>query len=85
MTRRGVPQASDEVEATAQNEYTVRIAGGDGGGWQVEIVAPGGDVTLTRTCSNETDARTFASTVQQHIYWLSPEKFVEYYRLEAGE
>jgi hypothetical protein len=31
---------------------------------------------------DEAEARTFASTVQQHIYWLSPEKFREYYRLD---
>ena len=78
------PQVPDHENAEGRNEYTVRVAGGDGG-WKVEIVSPRGDVALTRACSHETEARTFASTVQQHNYWLSPEKFVEYYRLEAGE
>jgi hypothetical protein len=27
------------------------------------------------------EARTFASTIQQHIYWLSPAKFREYYKI----
>jgi hypothetical protein len=80
----GAPAAPDRSEPAARNEFTVRVAGRDGG-WEVQIVAPGGDVLLTRACSTETEARTFASTVQQHIYWLSPAKFVEYYRLEAGE
>jgi hypothetical protein len=31
------------------------------------------------------EARTYASTVRQHIFWLSPEKFREYYRIEAKD
>ena len=62
------------------NPYTVRAAVGDNG-WEVVILDPHGTVAWTRPCADETEARTFASTVQQHIYWLSAEKFREYYRL----
>jgi hypothetical protein len=64
----------------AANGYTVREAGGDLG-WSVAIVDPSGLEVWTRACHGETDARTFASTVRQHIYWLSETKFREYYRL----
>jgi len=47
----------------------------------VRIVAPDGTDALDRPCADEAEARTFASTVQQHIYWLSPERFRTYYRL----
>lgn len=49
-------------------------------GWRVAIVDPGGHVVDERTCSDHLEARTYASTVRQHIYWLSPERFREYYR-----
>jgi hypothetical protein len=63
------------------NAYTVRVHESDGM-WEVHVVAPNGTVESVRHCVDEPDARTFASTVQQHIYWLSPAKFREYYRLE---
>ena len=50
-------------------------------GWEVTILDPSGEIALRRPCADETEARTFASTVRQHIYWLSPEKFRDYYRL----
>ena len=54
-------------------------------GWEVRIVdlglGGGGRVVSVRPCAGETEARTFASTVIQHLGWLSPEKFREYYRL----
>lgn len=54
-------------------------------GWEVRILDASGTVLGTRACVGETEARTFASTVSQHIYWLSPETFREYYRLpESG-
>jgi hypothetical protein len=62
------------------NPYSVRAAV-SGGGWEVVILDAQGTIAYTRVCSDETEARTFASTVQQHIYWLSAEKFAEYYRL----
>jgi hypothetical protein len=45
------------------------------------ILAPDGHELSTRTCRDETDAWTYASTVRQHVYWLSDEKFREYYSL----
>jgi hypothetical protein len=72
------------VTATEEiNRYAVRVLDG-GQGWLVEIIDPGGDVVWSRACADEPEARTFASTVQQHIYWLSEEKFRGYYRLTAG-
>jgi hypothetical protein len=47
----------------------------------VVILDPEGRVSATRVCHDETEARTYASTVRQHIYWLSEQKFREYYRL----
>ncbi|MFL5800054.1 MAG: hypothetical protein ACJ77A_19255 [Actinomycetota bacterium] len=63
------------------NGYRVRIEDVDGTGWRVVIVAPGGDEAGHRACADEVEARTYASTVRQHIYWLSEEKFRQYYRL----
>jgi len=40
-------------------------------------------VVHERACRDGAEARLFASTVRQHIYWLSPERFREYYRLPA--
>ena len=62
------------------NPYTVRVQSGDQG-WEVFILDPSAEVAWTRHCADEAEARTFASTVQQHIYWLSAAKFREYYRL----
>lgn len=45
------------------------------------IVDPDGKESSVRACRDEVDARTYASTVRQHIEWLSEEKFREYYRL----
>ena len=64
------------------NDYTVSVAE-EPGGWEVRIMGPAGSVAWSRPCADAAEARTFASTVQQHIYWLSPEKFREYYRLEG--
>ena len=60
--------------------FDVRVAEGNGG-WRVAIVDPGGRVVTERPCRDGADARTYASTVRQHVYWLSEEKFREYYRL----
>lgn len=64
------------------NPYSVHVQSGDQG-WEVHIVAPSAEVAWTRHCADEAEARTFASTVQQHIYWLSAAKFREYYKLAA--
>lgn len=49
--------------------------------WRVAIVDPSGVVLSERTCRDQPEARTYASTVRQHIYWLSADRFREYYRL----
>ena len=64
----------------AANRYAVDVRRGDEG-WTVAIVDPSGRDASTRACRDETEALTYASTVRQHIYWLSEEKLREYYRL----
>jgi hypothetical protein len=68
------------VTATDPNGHTVRVTE-EPGGWEVQILGPSGAVESVRHCADEAEARTFASTVQQHVYWLSGDKFREYYRL----
>lgn len=53
-------------------------------GWNVAIVDPGGADVSFRPCRDEVEARTYASTVRQHAYWLSERTFRQYYRL-SGE
>lgn len=53
-------------------------------GWSVAIVDGKGGSVSVRACRDETEARTYASTVRQHAEWLSPERFREYYGLEEG-
>jgi hypothetical protein len=53
----------------------------EGSAWVVEILDPSGAAVSTRACRDHPEARTYASTVRQHLYWLSPERFREYYRL----
>ena len=64
------------------NRYSVRTEGGEHG-WEVRILDPAGEVVFSRACAGEAEARSFASTVNQHVDWLSEEKFREYYRLSA--
>jgi hypothetical protein len=64
----------------ADGGYSVRVGRGEQG-WEVRIVDEGGSVGSLRACAGEGEARTFASTVNQHLNWLSAEKFREYYRL----
>jgi hypothetical protein len=45
------------------------------GGWRVRIVLS------ERACRDAAEARTYASTVRQHLYWLSTERFRAYYRI----
>jgi hypothetical protein len=71
------PGASD---ATAPaNRFTVDVR--EDGGWSVAIVDPDGADAFVRACRDEAEARTFASTVRQHVGWLSEERFREIYRL----
>jgi len=66
--------------AAGKNGFRVRIADA-ADGWRVTIEDPAGVVVLERACADGSEARAFASTVRQHIYWLSPPKFREYYRV----
>ena len=65
------------------NAFTVEIRDASGG-WSVAIVDPEGRDASVRACRDEAEARTFASTVRQHIGWLSEERFREIYRLPPG-
>ena len=66
--------------ADPANGYAVRITDA-ADGWRVTIEDPAGAVVLERACGDGSEARTFASTVRQHLYWLSPETFRSYYRI----
>jgi hypothetical protein len=65
---------------TTVNGYKVEMQG-DGESWQVTILDPEGVPVAERACRDEPEARTYASTVNQHIHWLSEQKFRRYYRL----
>ena len=67
--------------APEANGFTVEIR--DARGWSVAIVDPEGRDASVRACRDEAEARTFASTVRQHIGWLSEARFREIYRLGA--
>jgi hypothetical protein len=67
--------------SSVESGFDVEVRGGEGT-WKVAILSPQGEVISERACSDGAEARTYASTVRQHIYWLSPEKFREYYRIE---
>jgi hypothetical protein len=66
--------------SSVESGFGVEVRGGEGT-WRVAILSPQGEVVAERACSDGAEARTYASTVRQHIYWLSPEKFREYYRI----
>jgi hypothetical protein len=68
------------IAAVNENGYDVRIEDSPTG-WRVVIRDPAGRDVGERPCRDGSEARTFASTVRQHIYWLSAEKFREYYRV----
>ncbi len=70
-------------EVEAGNGYSVKVREGNGS-WSVAIVDPRGREASVRACRDETEARTFASTVRQHIAWLSEPRFREIYRLAEG-
>ena len=48
----------------------------------MRIVDASGATVSARTCRDESDARLYASTVRQHIEWLSEEQFERYYAIE---
>jgi hypothetical protein len=87
-------------EVEAGNRFSVEVRDGQGMGqgmdrgmgrgmgqgmeWSVAILDPDGREIALRACRDETEARTFASTVRQHIAWLSEARFREIYRLAEG-
>jgi hypothetical protein len=72
------------IGVSVEGGFDVEVRGGEGT-WRVAILSPEGEVLAERACNDGVEARTYASTVRQHIYWLSPEKFREYYRIEGQE
>ncbi len=67
--------------APEANRFTVQVR--DGSAWSVAIVDPEGHDASVRACGDEAEAETFASTVRQHIGWLSEARFREIYRLDG--
>lgn len=51
------------------------------GVWRAVLLDRSGAEVLERACESEEEARLFASTVEQHLAWLSEPRFREYYRL----
>ncbi len=72
-----------DASGTEKPEYAVDVREVQQG-WSVAIVAHGLDVSV-RACRSEDEARIYASTVRQHLAWLSPSKFRTYYRLGNEE
>jgi hypothetical protein len=62
------------------NRSTVDVSGGSPD-WRVVIKDVSGAVVSERVCGDEREAHNYASTVRQHIHWLSEAKLREYYRL----
>ena len=73
------------AEVEAGNRFSVEVRNGRGIEWSVSILDPEGREVAVRACRDETEALTFASTVRQHIAWLSEDRFREIYRLDQGE
>jgi hypothetical protein len=71
-------------EVEAENRFSVEIRDGQRMRWSVAILDPEGREIALRACRDEAEARTFASTVRQHIAWLSEARFREIYRLAEG-
>ena len=66
--------------ADAENRYGVRTEREDAG-WRVAILDPDGVEVSSRSCGDEVEARTYASTVRQHIEWLSEPAFRRAYAI----
>ena len=60
--------------------YGVRVERDDEG-WRAVITGPDGKEALERRFEGEEEARLYASTVEQHLGWLSEARFRQYYRL----
>jgi hypothetical protein len=74
---------ADPFEVAVDNRFTVEVR--RDGGWNVAIIDPAGVEASVRACRDEAEARTYASTVRQHAYWLSEETFRAYYRLGEAD
>jgi hypothetical protein len=84
-----VPTEAGEIvtsaaEVEAGNRFSVEVRDGEGNEWSVSILDPDRREVAVRACRDETEALTFASTVRQHIAWLSEARFREIYRLAEG-
>lgn len=66
----------------SEERYRVEIDETDQG-WRVAIVVSSGGVLSERACRDGAEARAYASTVRQHLSWLSPERFRSYYAPEG--
>jgi hypothetical protein len=66
-----------------ENGFGVELREGDRG-WRVVILDDAERIVSQRECRDHSEARIFASTVRQHIYWLSAERFRSYYRIDAA-
>jgi hypothetical protein len=69
---------STAADDRGANHHRVDVRHEDGR-WSVAILTADGWELSSRACRDETEAWTYASTVRQHVYWLSDEKFREYY------
>lgn len=67
--------------AREPNSYGVALTK-TGEAWRVSILDFAGQPVSDRSFPSEDDAATFASSVRQHINWLSEERFRDYYRIE---
>lgn len=63
------------------NSYGVAMAGSSES-WRVAILDQAGQPVSERVFSAEDQAMAYASSVRQHIGWLSEERFRDYYRIE---
>ena len=72
------------MEVEARNHFSVEVRNGQGMKWSVAILDPDGREVAVRACRDEIEAQTFASTVRQHIAWLSEARFREIYLLVEG-
>jgi hypothetical protein len=83
MKRTGAPAVESMQTGegpAAADAFRVDVERGEHG-WEVRILDAAGTPLSVRPCAGETEARTFASTVIQHLGWLSERKFRDYYRL----
>lgn len=79
-SRNGNAEPGNAEKGTPENGFGVQVQEAPDG-WRVVIVDPAGTVVAERACGDHLEARTYASTVRQHIYWLTAAKFREYYRV----